>query len=69
MEEGEKVELFDIEHDMGEMLDLSTEMPQKTSEMMKLLQEWWNATDANLPVENPNYDPENPFFETTDPER
>jgi len=38
-----RVELYNLKNDIGETTDLSKEMPEKTTEMLKLLNDWKKA--------------------------
>ena len=51
------VELYNIAADVSERQDLSSQMPEKTEEMQKLLQEWLkNRVDPKfIPAKNPNF--------------
>ena len=69
LELGEKIELFNLKEDIGERKDLSTKMPEKVEKMMTLLRNWWEETNAAIPVVNPNYDPDDPFVNMNDKER
>ena len=53
---GPKTELYDLVKDPGETRDLSKEMPEKTTELMDDLKEWWRSTDAQMPKPNPDMD-------------
>jgi len=48
--EGDRWELYDLESDIGESRDLSTEMPDRTAELRGALEAWWAETGAYLPV-------------------
>ncbi len=51
-------ELYNLAEDIGENNDLSNEQPEKVRELMQLLEEWREETNARLPVKNPDFDPE-----------
>jgi arylsulfatase A-like enzyme len=53
--EEDKLELYDIEADPGEMKDLSGEMPEKLAELKSLLDTWRNEMQAKMPDPNPAY--------------
>lgn len=55
--ENNEVELFNLKKDIGETTDLALSEPEKTKELLTLLQAWWKETDAPLPKSR------NPFFE------
>lgn len=52
-----RVQLFDLRKDPGELHDLSEEMPQKTEQLKKMLDDWRIGINANMPYANPGYDP------------
>ena len=52
------VELYNLAEDIGETKDLSSGMPAKAKEMQQMLAEWRASVDAQMPVPNPDYDPE-----------
>jgi hypothetical protein len=57
-EGGGRFELYDLAKDPGERIDLAATMPEKTSALVKRLQDWQRNTDAAIPLAaNPNYDP------------
>jgi hypothetical protein len=43
------VQLFDLENDLGEQRDISKERPEITQELLKMLQDWRQQTDAKMP--------------------
>jgi arylsulfatase A-like enzyme len=51
----DKVELYDIDADLGERDDLSERMPEKTQELTDLLHSIQEETGAQLPTENPGF--------------
>ena len=53
--EHERLQLFDLENDIGEQDDLADENPDKVREMYELLQRWRREVDAKLPTPNPDY--------------
>ena len=56
--EDDRVELYDLESDIGEKDDLADRMPQKAAQLRADLQAWLLSVDAQMPVANPQYDPE-----------
>jgi arylsulfatase A-like enzyme len=48
-------ELFNLKDDISESKDLSKKMKQKTTELHKLLIEWRDRVNADMPVPNPEY--------------
>lgn len=69
LELGAKTELFNLKEDIGEKTDISGDRPEKVKELMSLLRNWWDETNASLPIVNPDYDPNDPFAETGNKER
>jgi len=55
--EDNKVELYDLESDIGEQNNLSDEMPDKVSELLEILHNWQKEVDARMMDPNPGYDP------------
>jgi hypothetical protein len=53
--EDERVELYDLKNDLAEKNDLAAAMPDKASELRKMLQDWRNDVGAALPTPNPDY--------------
>ncbi len=47
--ENGSVQLFDLEADLGEQNDLSSERPEMTAKLLKLLQDWRGKMDAKMP--------------------
>jgi arylsulfatase A-like enzyme len=56
-----RVELFDLEKDIGETTDLSDEYPQITDSMKEKLHKWIREMGEEIPGENPEYEPDNPL--------
>ncbi len=56
--ESETVQLFDLENDLSEKKDLAKSMPEKASELGDILKERLEAVEAQMPTENPDYDPD-----------
>ena len=46
--DGPRVELYDLETDLGETLDLADDRPDVVDRMLLELDEWMTATDADL---------------------
>ena len=52
------IELYNLENDLGETKNLAAKMPEKVSELMKLLRAWRDEMNAPVPTKlNPHYDP------------
>jgi arylsulfatase A-like enzyme len=56
--EDDRVELYNLAEDAGENRDLSREMPDRRNELHRLLKEWRESVDAQMPTPNPDYDPD-----------
>jgi arylsulfatase A-like enzyme len=53
--EDSRVELYNLRTDLGEQHDLAVEMPDKTTELKRMLHEWRNAVGAVMPRPNPKW--------------
>lgn len=56
-----KLELYDLKNDLSETNDLAGKMPEKAVELRKKLDDWRKAVGAQMPVPNPDYDPNAPL--------
>ncbi len=57
--EDQRVELYDLENDLGEQENLASTYPQMVGQLMDELKSWWGSTGADLPLGlNPEYDPD-----------
>ncbi len=52
-----RVELYNLQDDIGEKKNLAKKMPKKASQLQKQLAAWRKSVKAKLPTKNPNYDP------------
>lgn len=52
-----KLELYDLEKDIGEEHDLAAEMPKKAAQLAKKLTAWRESVGAKMPTPNPEHDP------------
>ena len=52
-----RAELYNLKEDVGESSDLAARMPDKAAELKTMLSAWRKEVGAQLPSENPNYDP------------
>jgi arylsulfatase A-like enzyme len=53
-----RLELYDLESDLGERSNLADRHPEKAQELRRLLEKWRAETNAPVPTEpNPKYDP------------
>jgi len=50
--------LYNLKDDLGETTDLSSSIPSKRDELSTLLDQWRKKVGAELPVPNPDFDPE-----------
>ena len=48
-------ELYNLKEDISETKDLSSQMPEKTEELKKLLTDWKMSVNAKMPLPNPDY--------------
>lgn len=56
--EDDKIELYNLENDLGERNDLASSNPEKAASMYKLLDDWRKAMNAPIPTAlNPEYEP------------
>lgn len=50
-------DLYNLKYDINEMTDLKYSFPAKLEEMKTVLKKWQDDTNAQMPVPNPNFDP------------
>jgi hypothetical protein len=51
------LELYNLDSDVGERVNLADSMPEKVSELKKMLDTWRATMNAPVPMKlNPNYD-------------
>ena len=50
-----RVELYDLESDIGERHDLSEKLPEVSNEMLELLNNWLTEMEVELPTLNPDF--------------
>ena len=55
--DGTPKELYDIENDIGETVNLAKSLPDKSKELLDELRQWRHEVGAQMPTLNPNYDP------------
>ncbi len=53
-----RLELYDLEADIGEKHNLAEQLPEKTLQLHQLLIEWRREVKAPMPRPNPDYDPD-----------
>ena len=51
-------ELYNLKEDIGETTDLAEEYPERAEELFQLLDQWRQEVNADMPTENPSFDPE-----------
>ena len=61
---GARKELFDLENDIGEQVDLSEKESVVADGLQRKLHDWIYSLPVLLPGENPHHDPERPLKET-----
>jgi uncharacterized sulfatase len=61
--------LYNLADDIGEHTDLSRQHPAKTGELFRLLSDWRAEVKAELPVPNPDFDPERRYQWGRHPDR
>jgi len=54
--EEERTELYDLENDLEEKIDLSERLPDISAYLLKELKEWRKIQSANMPTPNPAWD-------------
>lgn len=52
------LELYNLDEDIGESNNLAGEMPGKARELQGMLQDWQEEVTAQMPLSNPDYDPD-----------
>ena len=52
-----RCELYDLSRDLGEKNDLAAQQPERVDALRRLLHEWRKDLGAQMPTENPDYDP------------
>ena len=55
-----RVELYDLSKDIAEQHNLAAELPEKANELRARLHSWQKEVNAQMPSQNPNYDPAKP---------
>jgi arylsulfatase A-like enzyme len=62
--EDQRVELYNLEADLGEQNDLSAKHPEIAQQMLQELHAWQKSVGALMPTTNPKYDPTKPSGRT-----
>jgi arylsulfatase A len=55
---GNRFELYNLKHDIGEQNNLSKKLPIKTMQLKNMLANWRKKVGAQIMVPNPDYDPQ-----------
>lgn len=63
------LQLYNLSNDIGETNNLAELNKKKTNELYQLLEEWRKDTKAELPVENPDFNPEKRYLWGKHPSR
>ncbi len=56
--DGQPLELYHLEDDLGETTNLAEKMPERARRMQEMLAGWRRAVGARMPKPNPKYDPD-----------
>lgn len=56
--DGTQAELYDLENDIGETVNLIYSMPEKSKELLTDIHQWRRKVGAQMPTLNPRYDPD-----------
>jgi len=56
--EDNRVELYNLQDDIGETRDLAAKLPEKAAALRKRLADWRLRVGAQMPVPNPGHDPD-----------
>lgn len=48
--EGSRVELYDLEDDLGEQTDLASRLPEQTARLTRMLHDWRESVGAQMPI-------------------
>jgi arylsulfatase A-like enzyme len=55
-----RVELYNLEEDIGESKNLASQMPDRAGRLRRLLQQWRGRVGAQMPENNPDHQPDHP---------
>lgn len=56
--EDRSLQLYDLQQDPGETFSLAASMPDRRDDLQIRLHTWRRSVDAQMPTENPDYDPD-----------
>ncbi len=59
-QEDNRVELFNVQRDLGETADLAASEPERVAQLVEELHAWQKQVGARFPTANANYDPAKP---------
>lgn len=57
-----KLELYNLNEDIGEKVDLAATMPGRVELLHRMLVDWRKTVGAQMPIPNPNYDSNRPEY-------
>ena len=57
--EDDHIELYDLETDIGETVNLASTQPERAAELLQDIRSWRRSIQARMPTPNPEYDPSN----------
>jgi uncharacterized sulfatase len=55
--EDDHTELYDLEADIGEAVNLASTQPERAAELLQDIRRWRRSVQARMPTPNPDYDP------------
>ena len=67
--DGSPEELYDLEIDPGERINIATSQPENAARLKTKLQAWLKETNAQMPIPNPAYDGHGPILPRPPTER
>ena len=56
-----RIELYDLDRDIGEVVNVAETLPEEATRLRDLLHAWRDEVGAQMPTENPDYDPQREF--------
>lgn len=66
--EGRRAELYNLDDDLSEENDLAEGQPEKVRELRAKLHSWQESVDAQMPIENPRFEPDKRYKRPGAPE-
>ena len=67
--EDNRVELFDLAEDVGELQNLAADYPERAQQLRQQLADWQQSVGAAMPTANPNYNPSKAYIWGVRPEK